>query len=67
VPYVAAALRAVRRAAGSQLSEKYKGYADVLNDEWPRTAAVLRRIAEVYASEARREDVEAELREDLWR
>ncbi len=50
-----------------QLSERHKGYADVLNDEWPRTAAMLRRIADVYASEARREDVEAELREDLWR
>ncbi len=50
-----------------QLSERYKGYADALNDEWPRPAAMLRRIADVYASEARREDVEAELREDLWR
>jgi hypothetical protein len=49
------------------LSERYKGYADVLNDEWPRTAAMLRRIADRYASDARREDVEAELREDFWR
>jgi len=49
-----------------QLSDRYKGYADALNDEWPRTAAMLRRIADVYTSEARREDVEAELREDLW-
>jgi hypothetical protein len=49
-----------------QLSERYRGYADALNDAWPRTAAMLRRIADVYASEARREDVEAELREDLW-
>ncbi len=50
-----------------QLSERYKGYADALNDGWPRTAAMLRSIADVYASQARREDVEAELREDLWR
>jgi addiction module HigA family antidote len=50
-----------------QLAERYKGYADVLNDQWPRTAAMLRRIADVYVSEARREDVEAELREDFWR
>jgi addiction module HigA family antidote len=50
-----------------RLSEKYGGYAEALNDGWPRTAAMLRRIADVYASEARREDAEAELREDLWR
>jgi hypothetical protein len=48
-----------------QLSERYKGYADALNDEWPRTAAMLQRISDVYASEARRADIEAELREDL--
>jgi hypothetical protein len=47
------------------LSERYNGYADALNEEWPRTTAMLRRISDVYASEARREDVEAELREDL--
>lgn len=50
-----------------ELADRYKGYADALNDEWPRTAGMLRRISDVYTSEARREDVEAELREDLWR
>lgn len=50
-----------------RLAETYRGYADALNDGWPRTAAMLRRISETYASWARREDVEAELREDLWR
>jgi hypothetical protein len=50
-----------------RLSERYKGHADALNDGWPRTAAMLRRIADRYASDARREDVEAELREDFWR
>lgn len=49
------------------LSERYKRYADALYDGWPRTAAMLLRISGVYDSEARREDVEAELREDLWR
>jgi hypothetical protein len=48
-----------------RLAETYRGYADALNDGWPRTAAILRRISETYASWARREDVEAELREDL--
>jgi hypothetical protein len=50
-----------------ELAERYKGYADALSDGWPRTAAMLRRISDAYASDARREDVEAELREDLWR
>jgi hypothetical protein len=50
-----------------RLSEEYSGYADALNDRWPRTAAMLRRITDVYVSEARRENVEAKLREDLWR
>lgn len=50
-----------------RLSERYKEHADALNDGWPRTAAMLRRISDRYASDARREDVEAELREDFWR
>ena len=50
-----------------QLAERYKGHADALNYGWPRTAAMLRRIADRYASDARREDVRAELREDFWR
>jgi hypothetical protein len=50
-----------------RLAETYRGCADALNDGWPRTAAMLRRIFDTYASWARREDVVAELREDLWR
>ena len=50
-----------------RLAETYRGYADALNDGWPRTAAMLRRISDTYDSWACREDVEAELREDLWR
>jgi predicted Zn-dependent protease with MMP-like domain len=50
-----------------RLLERYKGYADALNDGWPRSAAMLRRISDRYASDARREDARAELREDLWR
>ena len=42
------------------------GYAGTLSDRWPRTSALLRRVAQGYESEARREDLEAELREDLW-
>jgi hypothetical protein len=48
-------------------AKTYRDYASVLNDLWPRTSAMLRRISDVYASMACREDLEAELREDLWR
>ncbi len=49
-----------------QLVERYSLYASALSDRWPRTAAMLRRLAATYEAEARREDDEAELREDLW-
>lgn len=47
------------------LAEKYQQYAEGLADRWPRTAAVLRTVANMYKAEARHEDEEAELREDL--
>jgi hypothetical protein len=50
-----------------QLVERYNGYAASVGDRWPRTAALLRRIAEGYRADARREDLRAELREDLDR
>jgi hypothetical protein len=49
-----------------QLAEKYLNYAGMIGDQWPRTAAMLRMLADTYLSKARREDLEAELREDLW-
>lgn len=52
-------------ASERQLAEQYSGFALALSDRWPRTAAMLRRISEQYQAEARREDQEAELREDL--
>jgi hypothetical protein len=48
------------------LAERYRNYAEMSRDQWPRTAAVLNQIAESYTSDARREDIEAELEEDLW-
>lgn len=50
-----------------KLAERYTGFAATVSDRWPRTAAMLRRIAGTYRAEARREDLEAELREDLDR
>ena len=48
-----------------QLAARYAGFALALSDRWPRTAAVLRRIADGYLADGRREDREAELDEDL--
>lgn len=50
-----------------QIAERYEGYANQVADRWPRTAAMLRRIARRYISDTRREDINAELTEDLWR
>lgn len=50
-----------------QLAERYQGYANQVGDRWHRTAAMLRRIAQSYVSDARREDVNAGLTGDLWR
>lgn len=50
-----------------QLVESYLEHARRVRDRSPRAAAMLHRIADFYASQARREDVSAELTEDLWR
>lgn len=50
-----------------QLADRYAGFAAAIKDRWPRTAAMLRRIADGYRAEAQGEDQEAELREDLER
>lgn len=50
-----------------ELVKRYESYARTVRDQWPRTAAMLRRIARSYAGDAQRHDADAELREDLWR
>lgn len=49
------------------LAESYLEWARRVRDRSPRTAEMLRRIADTFSSQARREDVNAELTEDLWR
>lgn len=44
-----------------QLAKRYEKDAVAVRDRWPRTAAVLRRIANTYRMEARREDDQSEL------
>jgi hypothetical protein len=48
-----------------QIAEDYERDAQTVADRWPRTAAMLRRMAALYREEAAREDREAELRQDL--
>lgn len=44
------------------LAAKYRKEAEQFGDHWPRTAAVLRSLAEGYEHQARRQDEEAEKR-----
>jgi len=48
-----------------QLANQYKQYADAVRTLWPRTAAVLDKLTVEYLSDAHREDIGAELEEDL--
>lgn len=47
------------------LAKKYEEYVAALNEKWPRVAGILRRIADSYKRDSRREDQESDLRQDL--
>jgi hypothetical protein len=61
--------RAMAEGGGQEraIADRYLNYAKKVGDQHPRTAAMLRRIADNYLSHARREDLSAELEQDLWR
>ena len=44
------------------LAQSYREHARRMNARWPRTAAILCRLAQEYEGEALREDIEAERR-----
>ncbi|NNG68274.1 hypothetical protein, partial [Caldanaerobacter subterraneus] len=48
------------------LAERYRKHAEKLSTAFPKTASILRRIAESYELEARREDEEAEKNKLEW-
>jgi hypothetical protein len=48
------------------LAEKYEKDAKQIANQWPQTAAILRRLAKKYSGEASKEDVNAELIQDFW-
>jgi hypothetical protein len=50
-----------------ELAGRYRRYAAFAGMRWPRTAAMLVRIAESYEREAERHDGDADLTEDTWR
>jgi hypothetical protein len=47
------------------IAARYREYARIVRDEWPRTAAMLERIARSYEHDARREDTDSEFRQDF--
>jgi len=49
-----------------ELVEKYERDAEQIADIWPRTASVLRGIAQGCRRRAEREDSSADLTQDLW-
>ena len=49
-----------------ELVEQYRRCARNTAQTWPRTAALLNRIARSYDADARRHDVDADLTQDLW-
>ena len=62
-------MKAMAEGGGQEraIADRYLDYAKKVGDQYPRTAAMLRRLADNYLSHARREDLNAELEQDLWR
>jgi len=48
-----------------ELATQYEGYAAIVSARWPRTSALLRRMAAEYKRDALREDQETELEDGL--
>ena len=49
-----------------ELAKHYNHQAQLIQNQWPRTARMLRRIAQTYEDEAQRNDRDAELRQEEW-
>jgi hypothetical protein len=48
-----------------ELAERYASYAERARERWPRTAAMLRRVSDEYKRDAKAEDQEVQLRDEL--
>lgn len=49
------------------LAQRYETRATELEGRWPRTAAIMRRLAQGYLADATRHDEQADLTQDRWR
>ena len=49
-----------------ELAEKYKKMSDAVKAKWPRTAAMLRSMAESYERQAKYEDIDSDLHDLRW-
>jgi len=58
------------RETGTQerdIVERYASFARIMRDRWPRTARLMKKISSSYESDAKREEKNAELNEDMGR
>ncbi len=49
-----------------EIAQRYAGFAATVRDHWPRTAAMLKRIADGYDEQAGHEDRDLRLRDELY-
>ena len=49
------------------IAERYRDLARILSSSWPRTARLMKKIADSYEADAHHEDNRAELDEDLYK
>jgi transcriptional regulator with XRE-family HTH domain len=49
-----------------RLAEQYRSQAQTMQVQWPRTASMLRKLAQMYEEEARLHDRESDLRQSGW-
>ncbi len=49
-----------------ELSSNYRKMFDALKTKWPRTAAILKSLAESYEHQAKHEDIDSDLNELRW-
>jgi len=49
-----------------ELAAKYRHMSEIARAKWPRTAALLRSLAESYEGQARHEDIDSDLRDLRW-
>jgi hypothetical protein len=49
-----------------EIAQRYAGFAATVRDRWPRTAAMLKRIADGYDEQAGHEDRDLRLRDELY-